>query len=162
MPEIIILVGKPCSGKTTWAAKQEGYAVISRDDIKKSLFSESHKISLQNQEIVNNEFNSRLLLLIQQKKNIICDRCNLQEGSIDEIKKCLTPDYEMEIKKFTVPLALIYWRKCKRYFYKKIRRLVIIYIYRQVRKPANKRQIMLDRQEHSPPEKNASSKPAAG
>ena len=119
MPKIIILVGKPGSGKTTWAKKQAGYVIISRDHIKKSLFGEGYKKIPNHNKVLDETFYLILILLIKQKKNIICDRCNVDETYINTTMKMLTPDYEAEVKKFRIPFAVRCWRKLKRYINKK-------------------------------------------
>jgi predicted kinase len=120
MSKIIILSGKKGSGKTTWARDQAGYSILSKDAIKNDLFSNGYKNNLQNQQVVNNHFYNRLRLLIEGKKNIIIDKCNLSNEAVEDIKRHLPSEYIIEVKKIYVPFLLRCWRRCKRWANKRV------------------------------------------
>lgn len=83
-PTIEILVGIPCSGKSTYCYLNE--CVISRDTIRENLFIGKYKFSKQNEQRVTNQFDNSLLFYIENKEPlIILDNTHCKEIYIDNI-----------------------------------------------------------------------------
>jgi tRNA uridine 5-carbamoylmethylation protein Kti12 len=96
MPEIIVLIGLPGSGKSTWRHKflenQPDYVVVSSDDLidayaaEKSInYSEAfHEV---NQKEIQSRFRKSLQEAFDSGKNIIVDRTNISVKSRKDILK---------------------------------------------------------------------------
>lgn len=79
-PVIEILIGLPCSGKSTYRAKKQGYTHISRDDILLELgngkgYDDAFKSV--NEGTVNQMLDTQLKKAIKNQENIIFDLTNL-------------------------------------------------------------------------------------
>lgn len=109
MPKCIILQGIPCSGKSSWAHKQDNISstvIISCDQIREDFYGKSYKFSKEKEDIVWDNFYLRIRSYssLSVKPDIIIDNTNLRQKYIDNIKNNLAEDYEIEIKRFDVPL----------------------------------------------------------
>lgn len=109
MPKCIILVGIPCSGKSSWAKKQIGWVIISRDDVREQLYGKGYNYKQVNETLVTKLFNSSLLLAIEEKKDVILDNTHCKSKYIHQYDNDLK-GYEIIIKKFPIP----YWKACIR------------------------------------------------
>lgn len=108
MPEIIILIGEPASGKSTWrAANQKDHQVISSDDILESLASENN---ITYGEAFNiyagraaEECHHNFASALAQKSNIIIDRTNMTRKSRAKFLAMVGAEYERKAIVFRVP-----------------------------------------------------------
>ena len=103
-PKFILLVGVPCSGKTTFCLnlqKEDDYVVISKDDILIEMFpdktyNEAFIIRSENKNVrdkILHISNTILKEAIKNKKNIIIDDTNLKQSHYIEKLKLLSSDY---------------------------------------------------------------------
>lgn len=120
--EIILLVGLPGSGKSTWVKSylltNPDYVVVSSDDIidayAKSVgktYTEVFSEYMGNAEV---EYNIRLSAAIREGKNIIVDRTNLSPKSRRKITSKVTKDYKKIAIVFNTPIEEIKERLIKR------------------------------------------------
>lgn len=76
-PEMIILIGLPRSGKSSFRKKYYiNYACISRDNIREAEFG--FKGNMENEGLVTRLFNKQLTDALNKKQNIIIDNTNMQ------------------------------------------------------------------------------------
>ena len=116
MKNIIILQGISNSGKSTWTKQQEGYHVISRDDIRESLLGGkenlqkyfSKGIDFQIEEYITTLEEQMLAKHISKNHKVIIDNCNLVKKYIQTYVNIFSdfdyPIEEVEIKTFPVEL----------------------------------------------------------
>ncbi len=112
----IITVGCSASGKSTWADKQKGFKVLSRDDFRRECAKvvygdEIYKMNLWsvwkfNKE-TENEITRQIRVMIQMyahsNQNIIIADTNLNKDRNRELEHFLTKlDYEVEYKYFPI------------------------------------------------------------
>ena len=71
MSELIMTVGLPGSGKTTWAKQQEGYTVFSSDDIREELGANAKN------DKVFKALHNKIKLALSEGKNCIYDATNI-------------------------------------------------------------------------------------
>jgi len=117
---IEILVGIPCSGKSTYAMDNIRWVNkrVSRDDIRESdVFNQPYKFSSRNEEevtkIFNREFESYLLM--EDIETIILDNTHCKESYIDKIiSNNLTSI--IIVKFFDISLCKAHYRNIVRYF----------------------------------------------
>ena len=124
MKKIIILVGIPCSGKSTYtktlSKSFDKYTVIiSRDNIREFgwLFKQPYKFSKKNEDLVTQEFNRIFNLWLEPKRecSAIClDNTHVKEKYIDSI---ITEhlDCIIEVKFFDTSLLKAHYRNIIRY-----------------------------------------------
>lgn len=87
--EVVVMVGLPCSGKSTLAKEMEskGYSILSRDDIVhelgalKGLASYDDCFDQVDQKEVDKVFNDRKKDLIKNSKNVVIDMTNMSRKS---------------------------------------------------------------------------------
>jgi tRNA uridine 5-carbamoylmethylation protein Kti12 len=110
--EIILLVGLPGSGKSTWVksflSTHSDYVVVSSDDIidayAKSIgktYTEVFSEYMGNAEV---EYKIRLMAAIREKKNIIVDRTNLNLKSRRKILSSVPKEYKKVAVVFSTPI----------------------------------------------------------
>jgi len=111
-PRAIILVGIPCSGKSTFARKKkkEGWTVLSRDEIRENMMPGVYKFSQKGEEMVTVIFDMRLRYAIYDGMNIILDNTHCKQKYIDDALKKFPSIYNVEIKYFDIPLWKATWR----------------------------------------------------
>ena len=124
MKKIIILVGIPCSGKSTYtktlSKSFDKYTVIiSRDNIREFgwLFKQPYKFSKKNEDLVTQEFNRIFNLWLEPERecSAIClDNTHVKEKYIDSI---ITEhlDCIIEVKFFDTSLLKAHYRNIIRY-----------------------------------------------
>ncbi len=110
----IITVGVSASGKTFWAKTQSGFAVVSRDDVRREILCNRHKRELlpgelwklwkwKDESVVSEMIEARLLMWSGLGKDIIVADTNLNPGHRAAlITKLRGLDYEVEVKDFPV------------------------------------------------------------
>jgi len=112
--KVIILVGIPCSGKSTWARKQN-LPILSCDSIREEI-KEGKKYFFNR---VNEDITWGLFYhyVSEMKTDFIVDNTNCKQSYINKIIECLNPEYtwEIEIKYFSVSLYTAYYRNIIRY-----------------------------------------------
>lgn len=75
MSELIILIGLPASGKSSWCAENgEGYVVLSSDAIRAELGNEEDQ---SNNELVFDILHARLRQHLAEGDSVIIDACNI-------------------------------------------------------------------------------------
>lgn len=117
-PEVRILSGPPCSGKSTYAnelVKNYGWVILSRDDIREETFGKKYKQNSRDEKKVNIVFFGRLKEHIQERLNVIIDNTNCKISYINELKTWFPKDYDIKIVYFNVPLWKLYVRNVTRW-----------------------------------------------
>ena len=101
-----ILIGLPGSGKSTWADKQKGFVIISRDVIVEELAKENNLTYTQafdkiNQDETSKEFFRRLRRAVNNDDNIIVDQTHMGSKRRSDVIKILD-GYDLEAVVFVV------------------------------------------------------------
>lgn len=97
-----IYIGIPCSGKSTEAEKQ-GLPVLSCDKLRKEISSE-RKVWEKFYQLVS-----------QQTTSFIVDNTNVKAKYINEIRRHLKPEFDVEYVVFDIPLWKAHYRNIIRY-----------------------------------------------
>lgn len=124
MKTLEILVGIPCSGKSTYAWIETNskplITSISRDGFRENFFKD-YKVTKQNEEIVTKLFNMKLEQLLSSDfyNKIILDNTHCKEGYIDEIIRKYGTQHNITVKYFECSLIKAHWRNILRYFFDK-------------------------------------------
>lgn len=119
MKTIRILVGIPCSGKSTYSWTEytlpNNTYYISRDDIRD--FYNLHQYTKQSEQEVTNIFNERLNLYLNLEflDVMILDNTHCKEKYIDSIINTYR-NYNIEVKFFDISLLKAHYRNIIRYF----------------------------------------------
>ena len=126
LTRIKILVGIPCSGKSTYAKtlpkNMDKYtAIISRDTIREFgwLFKQPYKFSKQNEDLVTIEFYRQFNLWLEPEKGcfeVCLDNTHCQQKYIDRIICDYGKIYEIQIKFFDISFFKANYRNIVRYF----------------------------------------------
>jgi predicted kinase len=114
MPHCIFLIGIPCSGKSTYAKKQEGYTIISRDNIRELAYGRNPKYRQIDEVLINQIFDALLEKAVAEGANVIIDNTNLRTKYIRSIQRKL-PGYSFGLKYFEKSLWIIHYRNVKRW-----------------------------------------------
>jgi len=114
-PKCIILCGIPCSGKSTWSSQQEGYKILSRDDIREELNPGKYKFDPRIEDRVTDIFNARLRFLTHNAAFIILDNTHCKQKYIDQYRDKIPEYYSVEVKYFDIPLWKAKWRNIIRW-----------------------------------------------
>jgi len=117
--QIIILVGIPTAGKSTWAYERywnitESCYLLSRDRIREQLFGKKYHQNKHDEEIVTKRFYQILNIQLQICDTVILDNTHCHEKYITEIVDKY-PNNPIEVKFFDLPLYEAYFRNVKRY-----------------------------------------------
>ncbi len=76
MKELVVLVGLPGSGKTSFRNRHPGWAVISKDDIRRNVFHRD--FALEYEEAVDRIFSAMLVEAVESPAQVVCvDNTNL-------------------------------------------------------------------------------------
>lgn len=111
---IIICVGIPCSGKSTWS-KEQYCPVVSRDTIREMNFKSPYVYSRCNEAIVTCRVDYKVESLLKRSfKKIILDNCHTKESYIDGVIKQY-PNNPIQIKFFEVSLFKAHYRNIVRF-----------------------------------------------
>lgn len=123
-PKVIILVGPPCSGKSTWSAYYDnsrlpnnGHCVIvSRDIIRKDLFGKNIYYSYSQERKVNDIEDSQITAAISQGHDIIWDNTHCRAIYLNQaISRFENEDYFVEVRFFNAPYKTLRRRNFWRY-----------------------------------------------
>ena len=115
MPNAIILVGIPTSGKSTFCKGQDHYQVLSRDNIRYYLFGEKYKQNHQDELEVTARYDDVFGTWTRLGYNIILDNCHCRESYIIQALKNLeAAGYTVRIRFFDIPLWKAFYRNIKR------------------------------------------------
>lgn len=118
MKTLIILVGIPCAGKTTYVNKTN-YLSSSRDFIRENLWVK-YTYNAKNEELVTKLYNECLDKYIMSSNPnsqiIILDNTHCKEKYIDEIISKYENITNISIKFFDISLYKAYYRNLMRYF----------------------------------------------
>lgn len=123
MKTIEILVGIPCSGKSTYSYKRysagmNGVYDISRDSIRESSrFLQPYTFSKRKEELVTDIFNKKILMYFELEDctTLILDNTHCKEKYIDKIINKYAHE-NIKIKFFDIPLWKAHYRNIVRYF----------------------------------------------
>lgn len=123
---IEILVGIPCSGKSTFCRlfnnKDTNVVCLSRDEIRensRSFPNQPYKHTNENEDKVTTIFNGYLQDYLAPGSGfvqVILDNTHCKEGYIDEIIKKYGKEYNIEITFFEISLLKAHYRNIVRYF----------------------------------------------
>lgn len=114
MSTIIIVIGAPSSGKTTYYNKNyknKNYTYLSADAIRKELLGDENNQSQGN--LIFKTFYKRLEQAVQNKENIFIDNTNYSikyRKEIIKIVKKYNNDYFIKALVFLVPFYKLVWR----------------------------------------------------
>lgn len=115
--KILILIGVPASGKSTWASdfvyKNDNYIRVSRDDFRYMLKNSGvcePKIESMVTDLVNESITNALL----RNLNVILDNTNLKESHIDEIVQKFKYSADIDYRVFDISLDKAIERDSKR------------------------------------------------
>ena len=139
---IEILVGIPCSGKSTYShnlysAGMNGVYYISRDEIREA-FKKPYIQTKENEDIVTEKFNKllHLHLLTPDCTHLILDNTHCKEGYIDKIVQEYKSDYNIKVTFFEISLFKAHYRNIVRYF--KTGKWIPLYVINNMYKNFNK------------------------
>jgi len=118
MPKLTVLVGVPCSGKSTFCKKYPEKDVISRDAIRIVFFNKPYFYTKENEDKVTRIQNELIRSSVNEKKDIIMDNTHCKEAYINEYFKKMPEGYEIEVIFFNCPLWKLYIRNIWRYLWK--------------------------------------------
>ena len=75
--DVILTMGIPASGKTTWAKNQEGYVLVNRDDLRMSMFGKLSGLSNKEEKLVTETQIRMVNAAMGFRKNVIIHDTNL-------------------------------------------------------------------------------------
>lgn len=102
MPKLMMLIGPPGGGKSTFASRQSGYKVISCDKIREEFFGSAN---IQGGKDVWDEFDLRLTAAVRQEEDILIDNTNVKRAYRKQIlDRC--KGYFVEYVVFETPLEV--------------------------------------------------------
>jgi predicted kinase len=113
MPKAYILVGIPCSGKSTWTKEYEHEQefvlgrplyIISRDKYRYLAFGPNYKQNKTDENFITVHSNRMLEKYTLLEYDIIIDNTHCKQEYIDEVIAKIPEGYEIEIKYFDIPL----------------------------------------------------------
>ena len=110
MPKCYILIGIPCSGKSTWAKKQK-LPILSCDNLRLLHSNGKYVFNPIKEKEVWVDFYFRVR---DFKEDFIIDNTNCRAVYLNKIKETLNKNYEIEYVWFDVPMWKAYYRNIKR------------------------------------------------
>ena len=111
---IVILVGMPCSGKTTYC-KRNNISYVSRDDIREFHFRKPYIYLGENEKKVTNMFDKLVESYLEYNEVVTLDNTHCKEKYIDGIISKYK-DIPITIHFFEISLVKAYYRNIIRYF----------------------------------------------
>ena len=109
---LIITVGMPCSGKTTWC-KRNNISYVSRDDIREFNFIKPYVYSGQNEKEVTKRFDEMVRIFFVYNQTVALDNTHCKEKYIDNIIKQY-PEHKIQIKFFDIGFIKAHYRNIVR------------------------------------------------
>jgi predicted kinase len=121
MKTIEILVGIPCSGKSTYCNKyllNFKVNVLSRNTLRLFMFGDNYKQNNKSETLLTEIFNKQLITQLSDSfyNTIILDNIHCKEKYIDEIIIKYSVEHNIRIKFFDIPLYKAHYRNIIRYF----------------------------------------------
>lgn len=91
MNKLIVLIGPPCSGKSTYVKTvlevDPDIVVVSRDNIRLMLYGKGYKQNAKDEEVISEIEHTTISSLLSKKKTVIIDGCNVKAEYLDNIKE---------------------------------------------------------------------------
>jgi predicted ABC-type ATPase len=121
---IEILVGIPCSGKSTYTknlyynSQNHSIFYVSRDEIRKRIQEYNYKHTEQNEKKVTEQYNEWVRIYLSNSicEHLILDNTHCKEKYIDEIIQKYKDNYTIKVTYFECSLLKAYYRNITRYF----------------------------------------------
>jgi predicted kinase len=115
MVRLIMTMGLPGSGKSTWAAEQEGFKVVNKDNIRAALAQTGWVWSHKNEEDVLKERDQLIVEWLGSGHSVISSDTNFgRKHKVRLSELARTMGAEFEIKRFDVPLEVCIERDASR------------------------------------------------
>lgn len=119
MNKMILTIGIPGAGKTTWAESfikdNSTYVNINRDDIRKTLYPLGYTFSKEREKEVTKYQHSVIKHCIDNNKSIIISDTNLNSKTREDLKSvCNENNYKIEYKEFPISYEEAIERNIKR------------------------------------------------
>lgn len=99
----IVMIGSPCTGKTTWCenflnnvSNRKDWIILSYDIIRENFFKE-YEINEINESIVNEIFFASIKACVE-KKHIIIDNMNIDKFQLTKLFKSIGLSYNIKFK----------------------------------------------------------------
>lgn len=104
-PTLTILIGPPCSGKTTWARDKGVGIIVSRDNMRDSIFT-GYTFSKKNEEIVSEAVEASVLAALSKGQDVVLDNTHCKKEYIhDAIDKYnYLANIEFECDRFNIDM----------------------------------------------------------
>lgn len=86
-PNLFILSGPSCSGKSTLAKKkasEEGYYIVSRDDFRLNLFGVYRQGTKEEENLITDLVKGTVITLLSNDKNVVLDNTHLRVSYLSE------------------------------------------------------------------------------
>lgn len=118
MPEIVVLCGIPCSGKSSWRNKYPHYAVICRDDVRTKMAGGNYNkyvFDSKHEDIVTAQCNLDYSIYTQREFDTVLDATHCKEAYLNTEIKRKPEGYTLRIIFFDCPLWKAYIRNVLRY-----------------------------------------------
>lgn len=117
-PHVIINIGIPASGKSTWSKEfvrnNKSYIRVNRDDMRLMLQS-AQMMENKDESILTDIINHSIVKFLSAKRNVIIDNTNLKERYlVDFINLCKDYTTNIEFRFFDVPLKTALERNANR------------------------------------------------
>lgn len=115
--EVIICIGVPASGKSTWVkefiAKNPSYVKVSRDDFRYML-KNTGWCEPKIEKMITDLHNNTVLTALSNKLNVVIDNTNVKVKTINEIVELVREVANVSYRVFDVPLKTLYERDAAR------------------------------------------------
>jgi len=112
MRELVVLVGLPGSGKTSFRERHPKWAVVSKDDIRRTVFHRD--FDLDYEDVVERIFSAALVETVQSSVQVVCvDSTNLTRAERQPLIEvaCLSGRTPIAHVMPLLPLEVMYERK---------------------------------------------------
>lgn len=116
-PELIILVGPPCAGKTTFRKNEiyKDYVILSRDDIREKYWGKDYKYTDTNEAKVSIISENTFNFAVKDNLNIIVDATHCKEQYLQLWLDAKPGHYSIKFYFFYIPIWRAYIRNILRY-----------------------------------------------
>ncbi len=85
--KIVVLVGIPCSGKSTIAQTWSNVNVVSRDNVRLTLYGKDYNQFKQGEESVTKMFDYLVINYLSEGKNVLLDNCHCKVSYLNDVIK---------------------------------------------------------------------------